>query len=214
MNHKKQKGKELPPTYTTILVVSFLLLRFTSLYQLNPKQTPANYQSLKKETSELIDTAINQIRNISHNLFPPNLEHLGFLQTVQHFCQRIQKMNDIELQFEHDEISGLSQQQELALYRILQELVNNTLKHARATQIILTYKLLPTGFQMIYRDNGIGFQVAANKNTTKGIGTKSIESRTNAIDATFQFESVLGEGMSFTLTLKTNAKSTEMESSR
>lgn len=175
------------------------------LYQLNLNQTPTNYQSLKKETSELIDTAINQVRNISHNLFPPNLEHLGFLQTVQHFCQRIQKMNDIELLFNYEDISPLTKQQELTLYRILQELVNNTLKHARATQITLSYQQLPTGFQMIYQDNGIGFQIADNKNMPKGIGKKSIESRANAIDATFQFDSLLGEGMSFILTLNTSA---------
>lgn len=172
------------------------------LYQLNPELAPNNYQSMKKETADLIDNAINQIRSISHNLFPPNLEHLGFLQTVQDFCQRIQKINNIDLQFNYDEAPTLSKTQELALYRIIQELVNNTLKHANATQIKLNFQQLPTGFKMLYQDNGIGFKISDKASTNKGIGTKSIESRANAIDAIFQLKSTPNEGMSFELTLK------------
>lgn len=172
------------------------------LYQLNPTLATANYQTLQKETTELIDQAINQIRGISHNLFPPNLEHLGFLQTVQYFCQRIQKTNKISLQFNSDEVLGLTKQQELSIYRILQELVTNTLKHAQATEITLTFKRPPTGFKMLYKDNGIGFQVASNKTMNQGIGTKNIESRANSMDASFHFDSTLGEGMSFELILK------------
>lgn len=179
------------------------LLSATKLYihQLSPEQTASHHQTLKKETTELLDSAINQVRSISHNLFPPNLEHIGFLQTVQNFCQRIQKINDIQLNFSHDNITRLTKQQELALYRILQELVNNTLKHAQATQINLSYKVLPAGLTMFYQDNGIGYSINANDNKSKGIGTKSIESRANAINANFQFESTLGQGMSFTLTI-------------
>lgn len=172
------------------------------LYQLNRELSPDDYQNMKKETAGLIDNAINQIRSISHNLFPPNLEHLGFLQTVEDFCRRIQNMNDIDLQFNYDKTHALTKLQELAVYRIIQELTNNTLKHAKASQITLSFKTLPTGFKMYYQDNGVGFQVAKNQITNKGIGTKSIESRANAIDAIFQFESTLGAGMSFELTLK------------
>ncbi|MEM6321749.1 MAG: sensor histidine kinase [Bacteroidota bacterium] len=171
------------------------------LYQLNQKQAAPNYQNLKKEATELVDTAINQVRSISHNLFPPDLEHLGFLSTIENFCQRIQKMNNIDLSFHYDSIPSLTKQQELMLYRILQELVNNTLKHAQATQIKLLYKTLPKGFRMKYQDNGVGFEIPPKKNANKGIGIKNIESRANAINATFQFQSTADEGMWFTLDL-------------
>jgi len=174
-------------------------LSATRIYinQFHSKLSVEDYQSLKTETKSLIDSSIDQIRGISHNLFPPNLELLGLRQAVHDFCQRIRKMKTLNIQLECHQALKLSKQEELVIYRILQELVNNTLKHAQATQI--TIRITTNPFQLIYQDNGKGFDVKTLQGTAKGIGLKSIESRAASIEANIHFKSQEGEGMFFEL---------------
>jgi len=168
--------------------------------QLEPLADLDSYKELKLESTALIDTALNRIRNISHNLFPPNLEHIGFIQACEDLCFRINKLNKIDVVLDHLEIPELSKQKELCLYRILQELTNNTLKHAEATRIDLKFRSKGNNrFQMQYNDNGNGFD---NKNgTIVGLGLKSIESRVNSINATVQINTQKENGFEFILSL-------------
>ncbi len=173
------------------------LLSATRIYvhQLNPKLSPSDYQEIKSETTNLIDNAIDQVRLISHNLFPPNLDHLGLLQATSDFCQRIQKINEIDIHFDSNVVLDITKQEELAIYRIIQELVNNTLKHAQANTIKLGFNHSTSGFKLTYQDDGKGFNVKSNQLAAKGLGIKSIESRANSIKATFHIHSQPAEGM-------------------
>jgi len=149
----------------------------------------------------LIDNALVQIRNISHNLFPPNLEHVGFIQACEDLCHRIQKLKNIDVAFDYVESPHFSKQKELSLYRILQELTNNTLKHAEATKIELKFRNKGDRFELHYKDNGIGFDFDNKNKSMTGLGMKSIESRANSINGTIQINTQKGNGFEFMLTL-------------
>lgn len=173
------------------------------VHQLNPELSLNDYQELKTDTVSLIDNAINTIRGISHNLFPPNLEHLGLLQVTNDFCHRIQKMNNMGIQFEYNQEPQLTQHEELVLYRILQELTTNTLKYAQATKIEVVFNSNASSFKMTYKDNGVGFNFEASHSLVKGLGLKNIESRANSIGATIHMKSQKDQGVYFELFLST-----------
>ncbi len=169
--------------------------------QLNPSADQDSYQELKSESTELIDNALVQIRNISHNLFPPNLEHVGFIQACEDLCLRIEKMKKIDVVFDYVEVPRFSKQKELSLYRILQELTNNTLKHAEATKIKLKFRSKGDSFEFYYKDNGKGFDFENKDKAEGGLGMKSIESRANSINASIEINTQIGSGFEFILAL-------------
>ncbi len=170
------------------------------IHQLNGDLSTEHREHLKRETNTLIDSTITQIRTISHDLFPPQLEHLGLFPAIQTFAQRLQATNTLAVECQLPETSDLSPHQELSLYRILQELLQNTLKHAGATQVQIIFKKHPI-FKMIYRDNGQGFNASAVRQLPPGQGLKNIESRSFALGALFEFKAEQGTGMSFELSL-------------
>ena len=167
--------------------------------QLNRSEGDDSNDEIKSETTELIDSAIDQIRNISHNLFPPNLEHVGFIQASEDLCHRVNKLKNIEIVFDHGVDPNFSKHKELSIYRILQELINNSLKHADATKIELKYRCKGSKFELQYKDNGNGFDYEKENNDNRGLGMKSIESRANSINATIEIKSKIGEGFEFKL---------------
>lgn len=167
--------------------------------QLDPQIEADNYKDLKSESTELIDNALAQIRNISHYLFPTNLEHVGFIQACEDLCLRINNLNKIQVTFDYVEVPQFSKQKELSIYRIIQELTNNTLKHAEATNIDLKFRSKGNRFELNYYDNGIGFDYVNMDKSVAGLGMKSIESRANSINATIQITSQRGNGFEFLL---------------
>ena len=177
------------------------ILSVTKIYahQINPNQTPQNFEEHKQKISELIDNAVNRLRNISHNLFPPNLDHLGFFQATVDFCKKIENVNNIDVHLSHNRVPQLNKQKELIVYRILQELVQNTLKHANATRIQIELTDSAQGFKLDYKDNGIGFSTPINKSKLNGLGIMSIESRANSIGAKISIKSQHGQGVHFEL---------------
>lgn len=184
---RKRIASDLHDDMGSILSAARLYLR-----QLNPDKKTDQYAELKEETTDLLDKAITHIRFISHNLFPPNLERFGLQKTCEDFCHRIQKVNALKIDFFYDQSLRFNQIEELALYRILQELISNTIKHAQASKIELSFRKVNGRIQMNYQDDGLGFDI--EKIQGAGLGLKSIESRANAIDAVMKMDSKPGAG--------------------
>lgn len=178
------------------------LLSAIRLYvlQLSPKLSETAYGELLQETKTVVDTAIDQTRKIAHNLLPTTLERFGAIHAIGDLCKRIQQMSGLEIQVVADDPPRLTQEQDLALYRITQELINNTLKHAGASRVDIEFQSSPTEFHMIYADNGKGFAYASNGHRQQaGLGMKSISSRAQLINAETRIESAPGAGFRFEL---------------
>lgn len=136
----------------------------------------------------IIDKAINDTRNISHNLSPTLNNSYGFYELICDHCQDVVntgKLN-INLEFPSHFASLLpSSNHILALYRVIAELINNTIKHAKASFAYLSFRLGNNELHIDYGDNGIGLdQKTANVN--KGMGMQNIESRLGMIGANYK----------------------------
>lgn len=145
------------------------------------------------KTKELIHTTITSVRAISKDLLPATLDRFGLVEATQELCDRINQADAVKVKFESQTPDErLPQNQELALFRIIQELFNNTLKHAKATQINLFLHYTPTALKVVFKDNGVGFDVVAlaqSKDSTKGLGLKNLESRAQVLNATLNYVS-------------------------
>lgn len=145
---------------------------------------------------QLIDKMIVDVRNISHDLSPPGLTMFGLYTTIEGFVALINKTGEIEIEITHEpfiEERILSEKAELALFRVITQLIANTIKHAAASHINMVFK--PSNEQLIinYTDNGKGFDLAV-LSQHKGIGMQNIKSRLQMINATSHMETSLGKG--------------------
>lgn len=135
----------------------------------------------------------DEIRNISHQLMPYTLKELGLVAAIDDACQKLCSHSSIQYSFNHALTNErLLEKIEISLYRIFQELLNNIIKHSKATEINVQL-IERNGFvNLIVEDNGIGFSTTTN--TLKGIGLENIKSRINLINGKLNFESTENDG--------------------
>lgn len=149
------------------------------LVQLEEKnQDTANTAALQNIRS-LTEKALSSMRKISHELMPPQLETFGLIKTLEAVAGHANKTGNIEITIDaDDDFPELSWPLKLGLYRIIMELINNTLKHANADNISIALDFTGGMISCIYSDNGKGIQPNTEK---KGLGLKSIEGRASSM---------------------------------
>jgi two-component system NarL family sensor kinase len=147
---------------------------------------------------KLLDHSITELRRVAHNMMPETLVHYGLKAAFEDFVSRIRtdKTPDIEFQFFGEEVR-YSSELEITVYRIGQELVNNSLKHSRAASINL--QLISEANRLCVQviDNGKGFDTT--KTTGGGKGIESIRDRVTAMNGKFEIESNPEEGTEATV---------------
>jgi len=145
---------------------------------------------------QLIDQMIVDVRNIAHDLSPPGLAMFGLYTTIEAFISLINTTGTVKIEIVHEDLTEermLSEKAELALFRIITQLIANTLKHAGATQITLCFKPHPSFLEIQYDDNGKGFDLARLAEKT-GMGMQNITSRLQIINATHEITTAPGKG--------------------
>lgn len=167
--------------------------------------------SLKKQgldsdiTSEpvsLVQDAIDSVRNISKDLMPVTLERLGLVTALQELFSKTDVNDALRVTVE---INGTSQRfafnRELAVYRVCQEMLANSLKHANAS-VIKLHLLFETGKLIVtYTDNGRGFDTYKTNQNSSGFGFRNMESRINLVNGNFSYDSEPGKGCRFVITV-------------
>ncbi|MBL7922396.1 MAG: sensor histidine kinase [Bacteroidia bacterium] len=143
---------------------------------------------------DLIDDSVKEVRTVSHNMMPNTLIKLGLASAIKEFITKIQGTPNLKVNLE---IVGLTarieQEKETVLYRIIQEVVSNIIKHAKATEISLQLIKHEKELSIIIEDNGLGFDTK-KINEFDGIGLKNIISRIEFINGTVNFDSTLNKG--------------------
>jgi two-component system NarL family sensor kinase len=149
----------------------------------------------------LIQSGINSVRRISHAIVPFELELLGLEQTLENHFETLRSLSGIGIGFENAaDIDKLGHEASLAVYRIVQELCANCLKHAGATAMSVKIFEYPGSLHIVYTDNGCGFSKAASANG-KGIGLRNIESRVLLLNGSSEFVCTSGSGFSCSLVI-------------
>ncbi len=179
------------------------LLSAIRLYivQLAQDHSPEVSSEMIRETTEMVDTAIDQARKMAHNLLPSTLERFGVVQAIEDLCKRIQSMSELSIELEYENLPEFSKEQDLAIYRIIQELLNNTLKHAAATKVRIAFQRMPSQLSILYTDNGKHFHLTGQAKDIPGLGLKSIASRAQLIGAECQIQPTPAHGFSMHLHL-------------
>lgn len=153
----------------------------------------------------LIDNIISTVRNISHSLSPPGLDLFGLEFTLQELLDNFSASGVLQLRFENKlgtALDALDKKSALALYRIIQELLNNTLKHAEAKNVTVIFFTEDSRTVLSYSDDGKGIPSDTIKKS--GMGMQNIEARLRMIQATF--ETTTGEGKGFFIKIVLPAK--------
>jgi len=136
----------------------------------------------------MIDKSCEQVRAISHNLVPPALEKFNLQTAASDYCANMNNTHPPKIDFNYlgDSLS-LPKKVEINIFRIIQELITNSLKHAEASEISVQLSLQDKILQLVVEDNGIGFDTS--KSNFEGIGILNLKSRVAFLNAEIDFES-------------------------
>jgi signal transduction histidine kinase len=159
------------------------------------------------ETKKMLDDTISSVRRISRDLMPSTLEKFGLIHAVKELCERFESTSKIPINFEATgEISSLDSQRELMAFRIIQELLNNAIKHAQALNIYVTFAATDA-LHISVEDDGVGFNAEEHKQdrqSGKGLGLFNIENRARLLNATLQFHTGQKNGSKVSLNIPFN----------
>ena len=158
-----------------------------------------NDPEIRQLSTELVDQAICELRNILLNLSPKTLEENGLAAALQDLADNITKLNLIRLHLDVTTFHlRLKDACEYGLYRISQELINNTIKHASAKNVFISLVVRDKQIIVLYEDDGIGFDP---EHVKKGYGLHNVETHTQAIQGDLVIDSSRGKGLAVTITL-------------
>jgi signal transduction histidine kinase len=152
----------------------------------------------------LIDNIITTVRNISHSLSPPGLSLFGLESTLHELFDNFNLAGNIKLVFENESGEGLNafdEQTALSLYRVIQELLTNTVKHANAKQVAIKCFAENGNNIITYQDDGKGMNTPVGKNL--GMGMQNIEARLRMIHAQQELPTV-AKGFFIKITIPAN----------
>lgn len=149
----------------------------------------------------LIEDAVNSISEISFNISPHILLNHGVVAAVSSFIEKFSIHKKLHIEFIHNDIKRFDEHIEITIYRLFTELINNTLKHAKATQVKLKLTENENTIILKYQDNGIGFDPDSFKLAPKGMGLENFRSRVQSFNGLFLLKSKPGEGVYVSITL-------------
>ncbi len=155
--------------------------------------TPADIETIRKLKVN-IDSIIDNFRRISHNLMPRVLTQYGLLSAIADICEKMSG-KDMKIEFKGEFNQPIPQDIAIHLYRIIEEIIFNTIKHAKATRLKIQVSGESSNIQIITRDNGIGFATPENLKSKSGLGLKGFEYRIELLGGKFSIYSEEGKGV-------------------
>ncbi|QKG58398.1 sensor histidine kinase [Hymenobacter sp. BRD128] len=192
--HERERiGRDLHDGIGSTLATAKLLMG--RLESTDAAEEAANLSSMVKE---ILGEAVHDVRGLSHSLYPAVLDRFGLAEALQHLADVCNETStlDVELSIEYQQPLALAQ--ELALYRICQELIHNAQKHARgATLLQVRLRQHGTRVSLAVEDDGCGFDSAAlesSRPASGGAGLRSIEVRVQMLRARLSQQSAPGQG--------------------
>ena len=159
---------------------------------------------LRKLSAQYIDQALHVLRNTLINLSPKTLDENGLIIALHDLTSNINKLEIIKIYLDDVGFNAiLKKTQQYALYRICQELINNTIKHAEAKNIYISIVSRNDKVILLYEDDGKGFDYFGAK---RGYGLSNIEAHIHAIKAEINIDTEAGKGLAATITINLKAK--------
>ncbi|MES2746932.1 MAG: histidine kinase [Bacteroidota bacterium] len=165
-----------------------------------PDLTKAETNEITENIISLTTKALENSRRIAHDLLPPVLEKFGLNAGIAELALEFNSSKSVNVNYEsHVNFETVDRQKHLHIFRVLQELMNNSLRHGKATEIVIIFEVVKGVNTCSYSDNGLGFDVDDKKNQ-KGLGMKNIEGRINFIKGAMKITSHLNKGTQIVFT--------------
>ena len=184
-------------------VLATLKLHFENL-KINREKKKIDQKELFKKTENLIDEAYLKVRRIAHAKNAGVIANQGLLLAIQMMAEKISSADKIQIDVIHYGLDKrLENTLEITLFRIIQELVTNIIKHAEAKNATINISLYDKNLNIIIEDDGKGFDIK-KVNLNNGMGISSIKTRIEHLNGTFKIDSTLGKGSSLILDIPVN----------
>ncbi len=182
------------------------LLSTIKLY-VNQMDSSIDTDSEQKEmfayTNEMLDDAISSTRNIANNILPGSIVDNGLEAAVRSFVKHIKQAGGINISFKDNITHRFDIKIEINFYRIIIELVNNSIKYANASKLEINLQEEGNQLKLHFHDDGKGFEIDKVK---QGLGHTNIKNRAQSLNGEFEYLSELNRGMSFDLVVEATPK--------
>jgi two-component system NarL family sensor kinase len=167
--------------------------------QIQYENSIIDMKDLAKQSSEILGDIVSDVRRISHNLSPVTLESFGLSEATKILLKRLEStgiLTSANIQFASESLDNYRQ---LILYRVIQEVFGNILKHAAATEVILHLRQINDTLWLHIEDNGKGFDPDSPRPGSSGMGIGTLKARSGLLNAKFDITSAIGHGTSVEL---------------
>ncbi|MEH6536390.1 MAG: sensor histidine kinase [Psychroserpens sp.] len=167
---------------------------------LKDKQTPELYT----KTNELIDEAYQKIRTVAHAKNSGVIAKQGLLKAINEMAEKVSASNKLAIEvIDHGLENRLENSLELTIFRIVQELITNVIKHANATEVSIHMTNHDDSLNIMVEDNGKGFNPSQVTKTNKGMGISSIDKRIEHLNGKLTIESEINNGTTIIIDIPT-----------
>jgi len=161
-------------------------------------------EAVFKQITELLNQSVKDIRNISFELAPSILTDFGLGATLEDLAHRLSNNKLCITTKVSNFVNSLDFQLQLNIFRIIQELISNSIKHAQANKILVEVGRNNKAVTISVSDNGIGFKEEKNGKVPTGIGLSSIRNRLRLYKGTLKIESQPSVGSTVNISIKVN----------
>ncbi|MFC5981137.1 sensor histidine kinase [Flavobacterium salmonis] len=157
--------------------------------------TEAETKEITTNIINLTAKALDNSRKIAHNLLPPVFDKFGLHAGVEELCEEFESSKSLKVFYQNKiDFNENEKNKHLHVFRILQELMNNSLRHGKATEISIIFDKVNGINSCIYKDNGVGFDSKKSENQ-KGLGMKNIDSRISFLNGNIEISSEVNKGI-------------------
>lgn len=158
-------------------------------------------QARADKVNQYLDEIITKIRETANDLMPTILKRKGFVPALESFIQKLGDRGDLKIYFSSNDDIPISDDRAVHLYRISQEVIHNTIKHAQATELKIELRKEKNYLLFTAEDNGIGFDYELKSEENSGLGLRNLLSRTEILGGKMFINSKKNKGSKYTFEL-------------
>ncbi|SEP55913.1 sensor histidine kinase [Flavobacterium urocaniciphilum] len=160
-----------------------------------PNLSESEYNEIIDNVVNLTAKALENSRRIAHDLLPPVFEKFGLHAAIEELVNEFSSAKNVQVKYTNSlDFSYLEVNYQLHIFRILQELLNNSIRHGKASEISINFVENNSKNTCFYSDNGVGFDMKST-NKKRGIGMQNIDSRVNFLGGKINIHSEINKGV-------------------
>ena len=195
---RKRIAQDLHDAISSKLNVVSLKANMLMDVAISSEETNKTAESILSITATVLESS----RKIAHDLLPPTLDKFGLQAALEELCEELEETRKFKISYNLKYIGSLlDPDEELHLFRVVQELFNNAIKHSQATEIKLSLFTKENTVSLEYKDNGKGFELE-NALKAKGLGMSGIDNRLIILNGKLKMETSPFNGLNVTITLE------------